>query len=126
KHYRAVLLGISSFGLRNAAALTAGLLPVAALFLLLAGLDPSGSAATELEVHPPELELAPGAWTLRDGRMRASRSDIVPKGITLAGGAELRSDRLAKKLALCASSPACVLFDMMLFETQHAPGLERS
>ena len=128
KHYKAVLAGMLGWSARNAAGLTLGLLPVAAAFLLLAAWDPSDRLAAEIEVYPSERARFAGAhspWTLEAGRMLAER-DAVTDGLGVGAKRSIGVEHIGDKHAFCASVPGCVLFEMMLFDAQAAPDLDRS
>src|SRR5690606_41238530 len=130
KHYKAVLAGILGWSARNAAGLAFGLMPAAAAFLLLAAWDPSARLAAQIELYPVEETLSPAAarspWMLEAGRMLAERDAVTASGLVVGANQRIGARRIGDKHAFCSSVPKCALFEMMLFDAELAPDLDRS
>lgn len=125
-YYKAVMLSLGAYAVRNTLGLAVGLLPMTGLFLALTVYDPSGALATRSEAYPASaLPSGPGgAWT-RDGeRLLIDRRDVGSAAVRIAGES-LDGAKLGDKLAICPSTLSCLLLDTMLFETHSAPPRQR-
>ena len=118
RHYGALMKHVMSFAGRNTLAVFAGLVPVAALFLLSGALYMNERRGDTVEVRPAIA--VPGIPTgalvkTHDGGLLIDRQK-VESGIHLFGET-LDSDALASKRAFCYGWLACLGYDLMLFET---------
>lgn len=120
RHYRTLITAIARFVVRNTLSLIVGIAPVAAIFLLLYALDPSGRVATSIEIHPAAAISAQPALlkighTIEENLL-IDREKLNGGTINLAG-LPLDAKTLGKKQAFCESTVSCLLFDMMMFAT---------
>jgi hypothetical protein len=120
RHYRALLRHTATFGTRNTLAVLAGLLPVAALFLLTGKLHAAERRVPIVEVRPaaavaglPESE----AWApTPGGGLQFDRRAYGDSGLNLLGQT-LDREALADKRAYCSGWLGCLGYELMLFET---------
>ena len=127
RHYGAFIGTTARYAARNTGAVLVGVLPTSALFLLLTVLDPSEHLTTLVEVQPASA-IAPDSALphhIDDERIVIDRQVLANSSVRVAGGM-LDSVALPGKHGWCASTLACFLFEMMLFDThaigEHAAG----
>jgi hypothetical protein len=119
-HYRSLLTAMASYISRATLGLFLGLVPMAALYLLLAANDPSARLTQQVEAYPASVVRDPALdaarWTLSDGRVVIDRDEFVRSGSQILGQPVDDTTRL-RKIAFCRSAPSRLLFELMLFET---------
>jgi hypothetical protein len=120
RHYRALIRQAASFAGRNTLAVFAGLLPMAALFLLTSALHPEQRRGPLVEVRPAAAVAGLPAWAgavrTRDGGLLIDRRDVAGRALRLLGE-PLDARALGRKRALCTSAIACLGYELLLFET---------
>jgi hypothetical protein len=120
RHYRALLRHTATFGTRNTLAVLAGLLPLAALFLLAGVLHAAERRVPIVEVQPAAAVAglaASAAWApTPDGGLQFDRRAYGDSGLRLFGET-LDRDALTDKRAWCTGWLGCLGYELMLFET---------
>ena len=120
RHYRMLIRQTATFGTRNTLAVLAGLVPLAALFLLSEWANQPEQRVPIVEVRPAVAVSgvpASAEWTTtRDGGLLFDRREYANSGLSLFGQT-LDHEELADKRAFCAGWLACLGFELMLFET---------
>ena len=130
RHYGALMKHVATFATRNTLAVIAGLLPVAALFLLLNELVGHDRRTPILEVRPASavLDIPASVPVVRnsDGGILIDRRNIPAQELRIRGQT-LDNDTLASKSALCYGWLVCLGYELMLFETHQlqSPPLKR-
>ncbi len=124
RHYRALIKQTAGFGTRNTIAVLAGLLPLAALFLVAGMLHEGARRAPLVEVQPAKaVTNLPGsaAWKpTPEGGLQFDRRAYDDSGLKLLGQT-LDRDALADKRAFCSGWLGCLGYELMLFETHPLP-----
>lgn len=121
RHYRVLVTAATRYSLRSTLAVVAGIAPVVGAALLLSALDPSSRVAASIEIHPATVSARAlehvSATDVARERLLIRRSALENAPVRLAGQS-LDSSALSQKQALCATGTACLLFEMLLFETR--------
>lgn len=120
RHYRMLIRQTATFGTRNTLAVLAGLVPLAALFLLSDWVNQPERRVPIVEVRPAIAVSglsASAEWaTTRDGGMLFDRREYADSGLKLFGQTLDRED-LGDKRAFCSGWLRCLGFEVMLFKT---------
>jgi len=120
RHYRALVRHAATFGTRNTLAVLAGVVPLAALFLLAGRLHAAERRVPIVEVRPAAAVAdlpASAAWApTPNGGLQFDRRAYRDSGLSLFGQT-LDREALADKRAYCAGWLGCLGYELMLFET---------
>jgi hypothetical protein len=118
RHYRTLVAATARYAGRNTLAVLVGITPIAVIYLLLNALEPASRVAASIEVHPATARPAGLVrdWRMDDERLLIDRGKLGNSPVQIAGKT-LDREALTKKQAFCDTTVSCLLFDMMLFET---------
>jgi len=120
RHYRTLIAATAHYASHNTLAVLVGIAPIAVIFLLLDAWYLSSHVAARVEVYPATAIAQPAGlvsnWRIDGQRLRIDRGQLDEAPVQLAGQT-LDREALTKKQAFCKTMVACLLFDMMLFET---------